>query len=170
MNIYKKKYLNHKGFSLIELTVVIIMIGILAITVLPKFQSSKGFEEYTYRDELINKLRSIQLRTMQQTNDAACQYINVSASKIGLLATIKDINTNTITCSNDFAGDTTTVSIVSDNNIQFSISENLSTFKFSSMGQPIGCIFATPCKITLTITGDNTLSILINSEGYIYAL
>lgn len=166
MNTNKKKYLDHKGFTLIELIVVIMMIGILAITILPKFQTSKGFEEYTYRDELINKLRSIQLRTMQQTNDAACQVISVSTSEIGLLATV--INTNT--CDSVPAGDSTTVSIISENNIQFSIEENLSTFKFSSMGRPIGCISANPCEIKLAVTGDNTLDILINSEGYIYAL
>lgn len=166
MNVYKKKYLDHKGFTLIELIVVIIMIGILAITVLPKFQTSKGFEEYTYRDELMNKLRSIQLRTMQQTNDVACQEISVSASEIGLLAT--PINTNT--CDSVPAGETTTVSIASDSSVQFSISENLSMFKFSSMGRPIGCITTNPCELTLNVTGNNTQSILINSEGYIYAL
>ncbi|MFT5760677.1 MAG: MSHA pilin protein MshC [Alteromonadaceae bacterium] len=154
------------GFTLIELVVTIILIGIMAATVVPRFFTSEGFGEYTYRDELIIKLRAIQLRSMQQTNDVACQIIRVNTSEVGLLAT--QIGTNT--CDSVLAGDTTTVRIVSDNNISFSISENLSLFNFSSLGRPVGCITADPCEITLTVTGNDALDILINSEGYIYAL
>ena len=161
---------NEYGFTLIELIVTIILIGIMAATVVPRFLTSEGFGEYTYRDELIIKLRSIQLRSMQQTNDVACQTIRVNPSinpsEIGLLATIEDTNT----CDTVLAGDTTTVSIVSDNDISFSISENLSLFNFSSMGRPVGCVTTNPCEIRLTVTGSDSLDVLINSEGYIYAL
>jgi MSHA pilin protein MshC len=160
-----KRYSEY-GFTIIELVVTIILIGIMAATVVPRFFTSEGFGEYTYRDELIIKLRAIQLRSMQQTNDVACQIIRVNTSEVGLLAS--QINTNT--CDSILAGDTTTVSIISDNVISFSISENLSLFNFSSMGRPVGCITADPCEIMLTVTGTDALSILINSEGYIYGL
>ncbi|PCI52170.1 MAG: hypothetical protein COB45_13820 [Gammaproteobacteria bacterium] len=166
LNDFKRN--SEYGFTLIELIVTIILIGIMAAAVIPRFLTSEGFGEYTYRDELIIKLRAIQLRAMQQTNNVACQIIRVNTSEIGLLAT--QINTNT--CNGVLAGDTTTVHIPSENGISFSISENLSSFRFSSMGRPVGCVASNPCKIkiTLTITGSDPLSILINSEGYIYAL
>ena len=157
---------NEYGFTLIELIVTIILIGIMAATVVPRFLTSEGFGEYTYRDELIIKLRAIQLRSMQQTNDVACQMIRVNPSEIGLLATIEDTNT----CDTVLAGDTTTVRIVGDDDINLSISENLSLFNFSSMGRPVGCVTTNPCEITVTVTGDSSLGIMINSEGYIYAL
>jgi MSHA pilin protein MshC len=154
------------GFTLIELIVTVIVIGIMAVTVVPRFFTSEGFGEYTYRDELIIKLRAIQLRSMQQTNNVACQVVSVNSSEIGLLAT----QNNTNICTGVFAGDTTTVRIVSDNNISFSISENLSSFYFSSLGRPIGCVTTNPCEITTTVTGESSLAVLINLEGYIYAL
>lgn len=160
------KYISESGFTLIELLVTIILIAIMAATVVPRFFTSEGFGEYTYRDELITKLRAIQLRSMQQTNNIACQIIRVNTSKVGLLATPK----NTNTCNSVFAGDTTTVRIVSDNDIHFSISENLSLFNFSSMGRPVGCVTTNPCEIRLTVKGSDSLDVLINSEGYIYAL
>lgn len=166
IRLHIPKYNRNFGFTLIEMIITVILIGILAINAVPRFLTSEGFDEYTYRDELIVKLRAIQLRSMQQTNDVACQTIQVSASKIGLLATI--INTNT--CDTTFAGDTTTVTINSDNVINFSVTESLSSFYFSSMGRPIGCVTTVPCEIKLTVTGSNVLDILINSEGYIYAL
>lgn len=158
---------NHKncGFTLIELIIVIILISIMAVTVVPKFLSSKGFEEYTYRDELIIKLRAIQLRTMQQTNNSTCQKIEVTSSVVRLLATTLNANT----CETSDAGESTTVSVKGNHNVSFTISESLSNFSFSSIGKPIGCV-ATPCEITLTVTGESSLAIKINIEGYIYAM
>jgi MSHA pilin protein MshC len=158
----------NNGFTLIELIVVIMMLSILAVTVVPKFLSSKGFEEYTYRDELITKLRAIQLRTMQQTNNSKCQLIQVNASSIGLLATTPSATT----CEASQLGESTTVTIDSNHTVSFTISDGLSNFSFSPLGRPeaTGCgNTTTPCEITVTVVGESSLTIKINSEGYIYA-
>ncbi len=161
------------GFTLIELIVVIIMIAIMAATIVPKLLSSKGFEEYTYRDELITKLRAIQLRTMQQTNSSTCREVKVDVSEgiIGLLKT--GVSPEPICIADDYAGESTTVTINGNHDVSFSISEGLSSFSFSSLGRPeaVGCGDAlTPCEITLTMVGENSVAIKINLEGYIYAL
>ena len=158
---------NAAGFTLIELVTVIILIAILSVNVLPQFFSSSGFEEYTYRDELLTKLRGIQQRAMQRTDVASCAVIISADSKIlGLLAI------NNTGCGNGLAGDSTTVAISNSHNVTFSISSNVNNnaFSFSDLGQPVGCT-AAPCEITLTVVGDEqSLSIRINQEGYIFAL
>jgi len=156
------------GFTLIELIVVIILIAIMAATVVPKILTSSDFEEYTYRDELITKLRSIQLRSMQQTNNSACQLIQVETSIIGLRATTE--NATTCEPASTYAGETTTVKINDSHNVSFSISENLPSFSFSDLGKPQGCSAISPCEITITVTGNNALNVRINSQGYVYAL
>jgi len=156
--------MNNKGFTLIELIVVIVLLSIVSATVLPKFLSSKGFEEYTYRDELIIKLRAIQLRTMQQIQGSTCQTIQVTPTEIGLLAT--EIGA---TCSTDYTGKSTTIT-VEHPDVSFTVSEGLSSFSFSQLGRPVGCIAQNPCMITLTISGESELAIEINSEGYIHAI
>lgn len=163
-------YHNKAGFTLIELIVVIILISIMAATVLPKFLTSTGFEEYTYRDELVIKLRAIQLRTMQQTSGSTCHQIQIGTSPnaIGLLETDSDIAATDI-CKTSYAGDSTSVVII-DDNINFSISENLTSFSFSSLGKPVGCTPVNLCKITITVVGESQLQVEINSEGYIHAL
>lgn len=162
--------LNHKhaGFTLIELTITIILISIMAVTVLPKFFQSNGFEEYTYRDELISKLRAIQLRSMQQINNSTCRNIEVTSNEIGLLATTP----NETTCESDPAGETTTVTIDSNHSVSFTVSESLSSFSFSPLGKPVGCTPVDICTITITITGESgesELTVEINQEGYIHA-
>ena len=167
MNCFKL-LISHKdrGFTLIELIVVIILIAIMAATVVPKFLTSKGFEKYTYRDELIIKLRAIQLRTMQQANNSTCRLIKIDSSIIGLLATTP----NAATCEASYAGESTTVTISDNHNVGFTISEGLSNFSFSSLGRPDGCAAITPCEIIITIAGESSLAIKINLEGYIYAI
>ncbi|KGJ94303.1 prepilin-type N-terminal cleavage/methylation domain-containing protein [Colwellia psychrerythraea] len=175
------------GFTLIELIVVIILISIMSVTVLPKFFSSNGFEEFTYRDEIITKLRAIQLRSMQQTNDEMCNQVHIQTIPyiIGLQDTVPDENAvercrisnvdhpELCYTSDDkticYAGETTRVVIDSKHSVGFTLSEGLTSFNFSTLGRPIGCIVEDPCEITITVTGENSLEILINSEGYINA-
>ena len=188
MNICKTKYLSQKGFTLIELIVVVILISIMAITVLPKFLSSNGFEEYTYRDELITKLKAIQLRSMQQTNGTTCRHIQITPNLIGLQDTVPAGNavercrtsnvdhpelcytTNNKTIC--YAGDTTTVKVESKHNVIFTIPDGTTQFTFSPLGRPEapGCGDEnTLCELILTVVGENSLEIEINREGYIHA-
>lgn len=162
-----------KGFTLIELVVTILVISIMAVTIVPRVLSSKGFEEYTYRDELITKLRAIQLRFMHQsTLNSVCRQIGTTTKSIGLRATTP--NTTTNECQADVAGqptfhsDTTSVIISADHNNSFTYSESLTSF--SQLGRPLGCAVVNPCRVTITISGETNLQVEINSEGFIYEL
>lgn len=157
--------ISQKGFTLIELVVVIILITIMAVSVLPKFFSASGFEEYSYRDDVITKLRAIQLRSMQQTNTNSCQSIQATATIIGLLKPKPSC------IDGDYVGDSTTVTIEDDHDVIFTVPSGLSRFSFSSMGRPLcGTANSTPCEIIINVVGKNVLNIKINQEGYIHAI
>lgn len=154
------------GFTLVELIVVIILIGILSTTVIPKLFSSNGFEEYTYRNELITKLRAIQLRAMQQTSSAVCNRVVITPdqTQIGLLATDTDQSNN---CHiSKWHSETTHVSIDSDHSVSFTSADLDQIFFFNHLGKPDDC--DAPCQIK--IVGSETLTIQIETEGYISAL
>jgi MSHA pilin protein MshC len=151
------------GFTMIELIVVMIILSILATTVVPKFFTSTGFQEYTYQAEVITKLRSIQLRAMQQTMGSECHTILVTNSALGIP---QDCD---LTLADGWQGEnkktdesgTTNVKIETGHEVAFS-PIGLS-FSFDSLGRPVGC---SPCVIT--VLGDSTLTIKIESEGYIH--
>jgi len=70
------------GFSLIELVAVIILMGILAVVVLPKFSSRQGFTEYALRDQLISAFRLAQQRAMYD-HSGSCYSLAIDALGFG---------------------------------------------------------------------------------------
>lgn len=149
--------MNAKGFTLIELIVVIIVLGILSVTVAPKFFTSNGFSEYAYRTDIVAKLRLIQTRAMQQMNEP-CHQVMVTAKQLGK-----------VSCESppifvdQVAQRATLVTVAANDKVTFSPA-GLS-FKFDNMGRPKGC--TSPCAIE--IKGEQALVVIIESEGYIHA-
>lgn len=67
--------INNRGFTLIELVLVIVLIGVLAVTAAPRFFTASGYDQVAARDQLIQLLRRAQLQTMN--NSAECQIVHV---------------------------------------------------------------------------------------------
>lgn len=150
------------GFTLIELVVTIIIIGVLAVTILPRFSGSDGYEEYSYRTQAVSILRNAQLRAMNQSANA-CNSILIDNTRLG----IPD-NANCTGFTSDFGdrdNDFTRLTELTTANTGVTIStlapSNLITF--DQMGRP-SC--GNSCAID--ITGNETLRILIEPQGFIH--
>ncbi|TWX72711.1 prepilin-type N-terminal cleavage/methylation domain-containing protein [Colwellia sp. C1TZA3] len=153
-----------QGFTLIELIIVIIILGILSVTVAPKFFTAKGFSEYGYRSDVIAKLRLIQTKAMQQTQSSYCHRVLVTATKLG--TPDDDECAVSPNFGEPWVDSVTRVKVNNQDNITFSTSNMTDDyFSFDSMGRP-SC--AAPCIIT--INGEQSLSVQIEAEGYIHAL
>ena len=75
--------MKQNGFTLIELIVTIIILGILAVVIAPRFSSSESYQEHSYRAQAISLIRAVQLRAMQQTdNSFNCHAVNIASDEI----------------------------------------------------------------------------------------
>ena len=125
---------SNRGFTLIELVLVIILIGVLAVTAAPRFFTASGYDQVAARDQLIQLLRQAQLQTMN--NSAECQIVHFGNNQSWIPST-------TAQCS------------------VLANSEQL--LSFDVWGRPATSV------TSVTLTGETTMKVCIEAEGYIHA-
>lgn len=152
---------NQQGFTLVELVTVIIIIGILAVTIIPRFSGSQDFEGHAFRVQLISALRLTQQRAMQNTDNQYCNQLVIEVKQYG----IPDVTDCSVTSlPNDFLPDATGL-IVDD---KYSITFSPAIVQFDTLGRPLKGDCANGCDLTVA-SAVETLKITIDAQGYIYA-
>lgn len=144
------KLQRHSGFTLIELIVVLVLIGVLAVSVVPRFFDASGTSEYVYRDQVLNLLRRVQMQAMQCTDcsESAVVFYNNNIY-VGL-------NNCNIACIEPGESN---ISIIKPTGINAKLG-------FDAMGRPSENCKANACRITVKGTVD--LHICLEAEGYIH--
>lgn len=140
----------HRGFTLIELIVVLVIIGVLAVSLVPRFFDGSGTSEYLYQDQTLNLLRRVQMQAMQCTIGCLPPEVKIAVSSIVIgTASCGDVDpANTICIA---AGDAVTFSPAG-------------SIRFDNLGRP-ACSAGT---CTINLQGKSTLRVCIESEGYIH--
>lgn len=137
-----------QGFTLIELIIILVIIGILAVSASPIFISDSGTKSQTARLQAIGILRAVQQQAMQDTvNDYS---VSVTETTFG------------------------NPPYNSDNNLQLSNLDDITfspagiTIGFNALGQPtLDCDGG--CTVTITENSGISRTISINKEGFIDA-
>ena len=153
--------MKQQGFSLLELIITLVILGTLAVTVVPKFASNESFDPYEYRDQSLSILRTVQLRAMQNTNDSATFKVCISSNQIAPAITNNCGNldlTEEFLVLNIPTASTATVIETTDSN-----SASFSEIEFDDFGRPnLNCI--ANCKLDF-----GEADICLSNEGGIYA-
>ena len=164
---------SQSGFSLVELVTVIILLGILAVNILPKFSGSSSFEAHPYRAQLISALRLTQQRAMQQTNsaDGYCHQI-VFDNTLARYGVPNRADCSIIIFPNGWEPDASGLVVDSNHQVTFEINgqANPSRIAFDSMGKPTTDSDCDGGCIVNVMSTDETIQIEIESEGYIHAI
>jgi MSHA pilin protein MshC len=171
------------GFTLVELIIVIVLLGIVSATALPKLFGKAGTDEITAQDQMISVLRRMQIQAMQQTNPAAfCHQLILTQTQLGL--------PNVLPCDPVETNTQLTAAANQNSGLQFMRPANSSLglslfntalptggtsqtlpflFRFNSLGQPVtnaGALISSGLRIE--ITDVVTYRICIEREGYIH--
>ena len=160
----------HKGFTLIELVLVILLLGILAAFAVPKWLGKGGFETQSLRDELLTRLRLVQTVNMHEPANRCTQLVVASPRfahrTYAACPASDDLDTNSgWTSQLETRGRLVTPS--AGMSISLNNSNNF-VLRFDQMGRPLGSC-ATGCTL-LVSDGRETSRIQIESEGFIHEI
>lgn len=75
-----------RGFTLVELVLVIVLLGILSVYVLPRWLGTQGEESRNGTDELVARLRLVQLTNMNEQSNR-CSWLRVEPGRFGHITT-----------------------------------------------------------------------------------
>lgn len=169
------------GFTLLELIVVMIILGILAVYAVPKFSGAGGYSEYTYQNRLISVLRNMQVRAMQDSRPSFCHRINFISTSTQVA--FGPASTNYIS-GNEAATCATSIDYNSPEFLRTSATEILessvamiavdgstviNTIDFNSFGSPQTAVSNCSAGCRVTFTGQAAAQVCIESEGFIHA-
>jgi MSHA pilin protein MshC len=154
---------NQTGFTLVELVVVLLISGILAVTVLPKFLSVQDENLQGQRDQLLALTHQLQLQSMQDTANlvSTCPTLVITNTAAGFA------QTNACSAAAGFTQDSNNPQqILWQSGATVSSSAGLPLLlRFDSWGRPLGAC-AVGCDIKLTQNGIEQ-RICLNRSGYI---
>ncbi|MDG3084791.1 type II secretion system protein [Vibrio hannami] len=151
------------GFTLIELVVVIILLGIISTYAASRYIGKSSFSTFAAQEQAISIIRQIQLgRMYSNVSDATA----VSESNYRLSVS-SDCLGSVSSCASG-ASDSSNRLTVDDGNLSFS--STLSPVTFDLLGNPLsaaGELLSAPVTITIS-NGSESNRVCINPQGYVY--
>jgi MSHA pilin protein MshC len=164
MCVCKSRNMNLKltaGFSLIELIVVIIIVGILAVAVAPRFFDSSVFQSRGFADQTQATLRYAQKEAIAQRRLVCVTFPSTTRVVLRTAANFTDIACNTDLASPDgkYPAGQTTYTIDAPNGVTLG---GAGAFNFDALG-------STAAQQTITVSGA-TNNIVVEAEtGYVHS-
>jgi len=148
------------GFSLIELVVVIVLLGIVAAVVMPRWRGGSGFEERALHDQVVAALRYAQ-KSAVAARRTVCVSFSTSPSKVDFSISSTYPAANCSIGSLLAGPDGTNLSIAASGSI--AITSSASSLTFDAAGRP-------SAAASITVSGlPASLAITVESEtGYVH--
>ncbi|WP_333913646.1 type II secretion system protein [Vibrio coralliirubri] len=153
----------NKGFTLVELIVVILLLAILGATAISRFSGRQSYELYALQEQVSSVVRQVQLNRMQSNMDMTVS----GAESLRLVAANNCIGSQSA-CDN--TSETRSDVIASDDYSFSSIptSSYTSPIEFNLLGNPENTASS---GVQITISSNNSSDkawVCINSQGFVY--
>ncbi len=171
------------GFTLVELVIIIVLLGVLSVVAISRFDDGKGYNEFLLQKRLLSALRHVQMQAMQDTRDGYCHRLNFnySPSSLNFGPPVATLASASASASCQSGIDFSAASHLRTDNGEISAMEvTMSGYDgnatapvyigFNNVGKPLtpGALCASGSGCRISFAGKSTASVCVNSQGFIY--
>ncbi len=153
----------HAGFTLVELVVTLVIVGILAAFAAPRFFGTHGFEERGFHDETMFALRFAQKAAIAQRRLVCVEFPNDKTVRLRIASVNPAIACNTNLTGPDgktpYTIDATADTKYRNADVKFSAFP--ATVNFDPLGKP-------NAAATVTVSGFSPSITVAAETGYVY--
>lgn len=171
---------HQRGFTLVELITVVIVLGTVAIVAAPRFSSTETYAEYALQQRLQTAMRTIQIQSMYDTRPDYCYKINLvngNSGGFGPPTNNFEAGNQTLSCANtiDYSVPRylrSDQNELSGNGISLEALDSglaITHISFNSLGQPSTNAGACAAGCEFRFSGGDTANLCVSSQGYIHA-
>ncbi|CAG7856303.1 hypothetical protein MCAMS1_00729 [biofilm metagenome] len=160
-NFANRYYCKNYGFTLIELVMVIVLLGILSATVLPKFFAVSDFQQQAFFDDTLNAVRYAQKLAVA----TGCKVqVSITANTYTLNSPANRSQcpgTAAATFSSNIRNPGTGAASYTHSQSGVALTSSPTTFYFDALGKA-------SADVTLTVAGSKTI-VVVRDTGFVYA-
>ncbi|WP_070963191.1 type II secretion system protein [Vibrio sonorensis] len=168
---------NDKGFTLVELIVVILLLAIVSLYAASRYTGKGSVSAFALQDQMISVIRQVQVSRMQSNVTNLYNYCSITPSndkqrELKALCLKSRLNLSSDCVGSSEACGLANVDGISSgvrgDDVSFSFLPNgLTQVEFDLLGNPLN---AASSGVTVNISGtQSSSSLCINSQGYVSA-
>ena len=162
----RQRLVKQSAFTLIELIVVILLLGIVSVYAASRYSGVSTFSTVTTQSEVLASLRLTQNRAMQRTG--YCNRWLVSNNQAQQVSPSVSAGACTTSLPNPSTDSSFVDAAANDITLTLTNKDGSHYFDFDSLGRAAQCL-AAQCTVTVSNSqSGESRQVCINSEGFIY--